>query len=75
VENHTALDEAMEVGVSTFFFSIKMPEKGLALNYSHEYQIVFIEPSDGTHVFGVQLGKHSLHASLAAFCSKPLTPN
>lgn len=26
------------------------------LNYTHEYQVVFIEPSDGSHVFGVQLG-------------------
>ncbi|KAI0354836.1 hypothetical protein OH77DRAFT_1590221 [Trametes cingulata] len=26
------------------------------LNYSHEYQIVFIEPNDGSHVFGIQLG-------------------
>ena len=26
------------------------------LNYTHEYQVLFIEPSDGSHVFGVQLG-------------------
>lgn len=26
------------------------------MNYKHEYQIVFIEPSDGSHVFGIQLG-------------------
>lgn len=45
----------MEVGTSTFHFSIKEdPER--PLNFTHEYQIVFIEPSDGTHVFGVQLG-------------------
>jgi hypothetical protein len=43
-----------------------MPEKGLALNYSHEYQIVFIEPSDGTHLFRVQLGKYSSHLILVA---------
>lgn len=26
------------------------------LNMSHEYQIVWIEPNDGTHVFEIQLG-------------------
>ncbi|KAJ7662289.1 hypothetical protein B0H17DRAFT_1144463 [Mycena rosella] len=50
-----ALDAEMEVGVSVFHFSIKEDE-GRPLNYSHEYQIVFIEPSDGSHVFGIQLG-------------------
>jgi hypothetical protein len=53
--NHTALDAAMEVGVTVFHFSIQV-DKAHPLNYSHEYQIVFIEPNDGTHVFGVQLG-------------------
>jgi hypothetical protein len=53
--NHTALDALMEVGVSVFHFSIMM-DKTRPLNFSHEYQIVFIEPNDGTHVFGVQLG-------------------
>jgi len=53
--NHTALDAAMEVGVSVFHFSIMM-DKQRPLNFSHEYQIVFIEPNDGTHVFGVRLG-------------------
>jgi hypothetical protein len=51
----TALDAEMEVGVSVFHFSIK-EDLLRPLNYSHEYQIVFIEPSDGTHVFGIQLG-------------------
>ncbi|KAF8964258.1 hypothetical protein BDZ97DRAFT_1904550 [Flammula alnicola] len=27
-----------------------------SLNYNHEYQMVFIEPNDGSHVFGIQLG-------------------
>ncbi|KAG8784093.1 hypothetical protein FS842_001432 [Serendipita sp. 407] len=26
------------------------------LNYKHEYQVVFIEPNDGSHVFGLQIG-------------------
>ncbi|KAF7357275.1 Glycoside hydrolase family 131 protein [Mycena sanguinolenta] len=54
-ENSTLLDAEMEVGVSTFHFSIKS-DLSRPLNYSHEYQIVFIEPSDGTHVFEIQLG-------------------
>ncbi|KAG6860249.1 hypothetical protein C0995_013699 [Termitomyces sp. Mi166 len=30
-------------------------DEGAPLNYDREYQIVFIEPSDSTHVFGIQL--------------------
>lgn len=53
----------METGTTVFHFSIKAdPER--PLNYSHEYQIVFIEPSDGTHVFGIQLGQCFRHQSL-----------
>ncbi|KAJ7819682.1 hypothetical protein B0H13DRAFT_1528661, partial [Mycena leptocephala] len=51
----SALDTEMEMGVSVFHFSIKA-DLLRPLNYTHEYQIVFIEPSDGTHVFGIQLG-------------------
>ncbi|KAF8077551.1 hypothetical protein FPV67DRAFT_1404705 [Lyophyllum atratum] len=50
-----ALDEEMETGVTVFHFSIRLDERA-PLNYNHEYQIVFIEPSDGSHVFGIQLG-------------------
>ncbi|KAJ4482474.1 hypothetical protein J3R30DRAFT_2179165 [Lentinula aciculospora] len=53
--SNSALDAIMEIGVSKFYFSVKDNEQ-LPLNYSHEYQIVFIEPSDGTHVFELQLG-------------------
>ncbi|KAJ7085218.1 hypothetical protein B0H15DRAFT_847431 [Mycena belliarum] len=53
--NATALDAEMETGVTVFHFSIK-GDGQRPLNYSHEYQVVFIEPSDGTHVFGIQLG-------------------
>ncbi|KAG6831164.1 hypothetical protein H0H87_005989, partial [Tephrocybe sp. NHM501043] len=49
------LNAKMEIGVTVFHFSIKLDEKA-PLNYDHEYQIVFIEPNDGTHVFGIQLG-------------------
>ncbi|PBK60164.1 hypothetical protein ARMSODRAFT_997717 [Armillaria solidipes] len=51
----TALNEEIDTGVSVFHFSIKADETR-PLNYTHEYQIVFIEPSDGSHVFGLQLG-------------------
>lgn len=46
----------METGVSVFHFSIKADEKR-PLNYNHEYQVVYIEPHDGTHVFEIQLGE------------------
>ncbi|KAG6918847.1 hypothetical protein DXG01_011252 [Tephrocybe rancida] len=49
------LNAQMETGVTVFHFSIKLDESA-PLNYDHEYQIVFIEPNDGTHIFGVQLG-------------------
>ncbi|PBK95883.1 hypothetical protein ARMGADRAFT_925100 [Armillaria gallica] len=51
----TALNEEIDTGVSVFHFSIKADETR-PLNYTHEYQIVFIEPSDDSHVFGLQLG-------------------
>lgn len=44
--NHTALEIAVARGTSVFHFSIKVDEKR-PLNYTHEYQVVFIEPSDG----------------------------
>ncbi|KAG7088908.1 hypothetical protein E1B28_012853 [Marasmius oreades] len=48
-------DRVMESGVTRFHFSIKADQRW-PLNYTHEYQVVFIEPSDGSHVFGIQLG-------------------
>ncbi|KAG8722350.1 hypothetical protein FRC09_006389 [Ceratobasidium sp. 395] len=45
----------LEQGKSVWHFSIQRDEKR-PLNYKHEYQIVFIEPNDGTHVFGVKVG-------------------
>ncbi|KAH9932748.1 uncharacterized protein BXZ73DRAFT_46636 [Epithele typhae] len=52
---HDALLTQMETGVTVFHFSV-MQDAARPLNYSHEYQIVFIEPNDGTHVFDLQLG-------------------
>ncbi|TRM62112.1 hypothetical protein BD626DRAFT_67423 [Schizophyllum amplum] len=51
----TTLYSLMEIGTTAFHFSI-MADTDKPLNYDHEYQIVFIEPSDGTHVFGIVLG-------------------
>jgi hypothetical protein len=45
----------MESGKTVFHFSIQLDQKK-PLNFNHEYQIVFIEPTDGSHVFGIQLG-------------------
>ncbi|TCD62641.1 hypothetical protein EIP91_006594 [Steccherinum ochraceum] len=53
--DHADLIPLMEQGTTVFHFSIKKDDKR-PLNYNHEYQIVFIEPNDGTHVFGIQLG-------------------
>lgn len=56
--SHQAFNALAEVGNSTFHFSIKA-DLAKPLNYSHEYQIVFIEPNDGSHVFGIQLGENT----------------
>ena len=64
---HTNLITQMETNKTLFHFSIQKDETR-PLNYTHEYQIVFIEPNDGSHVFGIQLG-----ALLAAFCRKFLS--
>ncbi|KAH9891890.1 hypothetical protein C8Q73DRAFT_763344 [Cubamyces lactineus] len=52
---HTELLTRMEENTTIFHFSIQKDDLR-PLNYSHEYQIVFIEPNDGSHVFGIQLG-------------------
>lgn len=53
--DHDDLNPILETGTTAFHFSIKQ-DVSRPLNYSHEYQIVWIEPNDGSHVFGVQLG-------------------
>ncbi|KAH9850153.1 hypothetical protein C2E23DRAFT_326878 [Lenzites betulinus] len=52
---HTELITRMEQNKTIFHVSIQKDELR-PLNYSHEYQIVFIEPNDGSHVFEIQLG-------------------
>lgn len=39
-----------------FHFSVKVDTKR-PLNLSHEYQVVWIEPNDGSHVFDLQIGE------------------
>lgn len=53
--NHTALNAIADAGTTVFHVSI-LKELEKPLNMSHEYQIVWIEPNDGTHVFEIQLG-------------------
>ncbi|KAF9234055.1 hypothetical protein BU15DRAFT_79462 [Melanogaster broomeanus] len=53
--NHTALNGVADVGTTVFHVSIRADDM-LCLNMSHEYQIVWIEPNDGSHVFEIQLG-------------------
>lgn len=53
--NHTALNAIADVGTTVFHVSI-LEDLAKPLNMSHEYQIVWIEPNDGTHVFEIQLG-------------------
>jgi hypothetical protein len=53
--NRTAFDALLESGQSGFHFSLQA-DTSQPLNFTHEYQVVFIEPNDGTHVFEAQLG-------------------
>lgn len=46
---------ALEVGTTVFHVSI-LEDPTRRLNLKHEYQIVWIEPDDGSHVFEIQLG-------------------
>ena len=48
----------METGTTVFHFSVQQ-DASRPLNYSHEYQVVFIEPNDGSHIFELQLGAHA----------------
>ncbi|KAF7798258.1 hypothetical protein EIP86_009475 [Pleurotus ostreatoroseus] len=52
--DHADLNPVLETGTTVFHFSIKQDPRR-PLNFTHEYQIVFIEPNDGSHVFEIQL--------------------
>ncbi|CUA77093.1 hypothetical protein RSOLAG22IIIB_12538 [Rhizoctonia solani] len=45
----------LQTGKTVWHFSI-MPNEEHPLNLTHEYQLTFIEPSDGVHVFSVRIG-------------------
>ncbi|KAI9437407.1 hypothetical protein F5148DRAFT_896587 [Russula earlei] len=48
-------DAVLESGIIAFHFFVRADAER-PLNYSHEYQAVWIEPSDGTHIFDLQIG-------------------
>jgi len=45
----------LESDVTAFHFSVYADTKR-PLNYTHEYQAVFVEKPDGSHVFDLQTG-------------------
>jgi hypothetical protein len=53
--DRTTFNAQLETGKTAFHFSF-MADQSQPLNVTHEYQLVFIEPNDGTHVFGAQIG-------------------
>jgi len=53
--NRTKLDEVLESGTTAFHFSVHADAQR-PLNYAHEYQALWIEPSDGSHIFDLQIG-------------------
>jgi hypothetical protein len=60
-----------QVNTTAFHFSIAADDTKL-LNLTHEYQVVFIETSDGSHVFEAQLGKFGLHNHKTTLFTKGL---
>ncbi|KAG6379446.1 hypothetical protein JVT61DRAFT_11923 [Boletus reticuloceps] len=55
-DNHTLLNSIADVGTIVSHVFIRADDHH-PLNMSHEYQIVWIKPNDGSHVFEIQLGK------------------
>ena len=54
--NRTAFDDQiLDSNITAFHFSVHADAQ-LPLNYTHEYQAVWIEPSDGSHIFDLQTG-------------------
>ncbi|KAF8748576.1 hypothetical protein RHS01_10705 [Rhizoctonia solani] len=45
----------LQSGKTVWHFSV-MRDEARPLNFTHEYQIVFAEPDDGSHVFGLKIG-------------------
>ncbi|KAI0251105.1 hypothetical protein BJV78DRAFT_1275556 [Lactifluus subvellereus] len=53
--DRTGFDATLESGTTAFHFSVQTDAKQ-SLNLAHEYQVVFIETPDGTHIFDLQTG-------------------
>ncbi len=53
--DRTEFNTKIESGITVFHFSVQTDPKQL-LNFKHEYQPLFIEPKDGSHVFDLQTG-------------------
>ncbi|KAH9060200.1 hypothetical protein EDB87DRAFT_1562267 [Lactarius vividus] len=53
--NRTAFNAQIESGLTAFHFSVQANSQQ-QLNFQHEYQPLFIEPNDGTHIFDLQTG-------------------
>jgi len=59
-----AFNAKMQSGITAFHFSVQTDPKN-QLDFKHEYQPVFIEPPDGSHVFDLQTGMMRAQALLA----------
>ncbi|KAH9973934.1 hypothetical protein BJV74DRAFT_782633 [Russula compacta] len=53
--DRAAFDAEVDSGITAFHFSVQT-DATRPLNYTHEYQTVWIEPSDGSHIFDLQIG-------------------
>src|SRR6266702_165972 len=53
--NRTEYYTKIESGITAFHFSVQANTQQ-QLNFQHEYQPLFIEPNDGTHIFDLQTG-------------------
>ncbi|KAI9443006.1 hypothetical protein H4582DRAFT_1872650, partial [Lactarius indigo] len=53
--NRTTFNTQIESGLTVFHFSVQADSQQ-PLNFKHEYQPLFIEPSDGTHIFDLHSG-------------------
>ena len=63
--NRTTFDAQLETGQTAFHFSVQA-DPSQPLNFAHEYQTLFIEPSDGTHTFDLQTGMMRMRPAFSA---------
>ncbi len=64
--NRTEFNTKIESGITAFHFSVQADAQQ-QLNFKHEYQPLFIEPNDGTHIFDLQTGMMRAPALLSPF--------